>query len=119
LKGLAGNLLKNFENADSQLLQLSPRQSGNDRRLIEVLVHFLIVTKCLPPNRLLQPLMSLAFNPALMMNAFIPTMPHDDGPEVMQATAGRWYECPNGHRYVITECHDELFTWKACCVFNN
>ncbi|XP_028416581.1 E3 ubiquitin-protein ligase RNF213-like [Dendronephthya gigantea] len=40
----------------------------------------------------------------MMVNAFIPTMPHDDGPEVMQATTGKWYECPQGHRYVITEC---------------
>ncbi|CAB4040962.1 Hypothetical predicted protein, partial [Paramuricea clavata] len=66
LKRLAGNFLTNFENANGKLLQLSPRQSANDRRLIEVLVHFLIVMKCLPHNRLLQPLTNLAFNPALM-----------------------------------------------------
>ncbi|CAB4005222.1 Hypothetical predicted protein, partial [Paramuricea clavata] len=113
LKGLAGNFLTNFENANGQLLQLSSRQSSNDRRLIELLVHFLVVMKCLP-HRLLQPLMNLAFNPALMMNAFIPTMPHDDGPEVMRAIENasgmlityrqpKWYECPNGHRYVVTE----------------
>ncbi|CAB4021811.1 Hypothetical predicted protein, partial [Paramuricea clavata] len=85
LKGLAGNFLTNFGNANSKLLQLSPRQSTNDRRLIEVLVHFLIVMKCLPQNRLLQPLTNLALNPAVMMNAFIPTMPHDDAPEVLGA----------------------------------
>ena len=59
--------MTNFENANGQLLQLSPRQSGSDRRLIEVLVHFLIVMKCLPDNPLLQPLTNLALNPALMM----------------------------------------------------
>ncbi|CAB4012396.1 Hypothetical predicted protein [Paramuricea clavata] len=40
-----------------------------------------------------------------MMNAFIPTMPHDDAPEVLGAILdGRPYECPNGHRYVIIDC---------------
>ena len=66
LKELARNFLTNFENAPGHLLQLDSRQSGNERRLIEVLVHFFIVMKCLPQNRLLQPFANLACNPAVM-----------------------------------------------------
>ena len=66
LKELASNFVTNFENAPGRLLQLDSRQSGNERRLIEVLVHFLIVMKCLPLNRLLQPFANLACNPAVM-----------------------------------------------------
>ena len=65
-KELAKHLLTNFENAPGRLLQQSSHQPGNERRLIELLVHFLIVVKCLPQNRLLQPLVNLACNPALM-----------------------------------------------------
>jgi hypothetical protein len=67
LKELAKNFLTNFENRHGHLLRQSPRQSGSDRRLTEVLVHFLIVMKCFPQNHLLQPLANLACNPALMM----------------------------------------------------
>ena len=58
--------MTNFEGANGHLLKLQPDQSGNDRRLVEVLVHFLVVMRCLPPNALLQPLADLAFNPASM-----------------------------------------------------
>ena len=57
----------NFEGVNGHLLQLHPDQSGNDRRLIEVLVHFLVVMRCLPPNSLLRPLAGLSFDPASMM----------------------------------------------------
>ena len=67
LKELAENLVTNFEGANyGHLLQVRPRQSGNDRRLVEVLVHFLVIMRCLPPNPLLQPLVALAFDPASM-----------------------------------------------------
>jgi hypothetical protein len=66
LKELARNFLTNFGNVHGRLLLQSPRQSGSDRRLTEVLVHFLIVMKCFPQNRVLQPLANLACNPALM-----------------------------------------------------
>ena len=66
LKGLARNLVTNFEGANGHLLQVRPRQSGNDRRLVEVLVHFLVIMRCFPPNPLLQPLVALAFDPASM-----------------------------------------------------
>ena len=59
--------MTNFESANGHLLQVRPRQSSNDRRLVEILVHFLVVMRCLPPNRILQPLAALAFNPASMM----------------------------------------------------
>ena len=58
--------MTNFEGANGHLLQVRPRQSGNDRRLVEVLVHFLVIMRCLPPNPLLQPLVALAFDPASM-----------------------------------------------------
>ena len=67
LKELARNLVTNFEGANyGHLLQVRPRQSGNDRRLVEVLVHFLVIMRCLPPNPLLQPLVALAIDPASM-----------------------------------------------------
>ena len=68
--------MTNFEGAKGHLLQVRPNQSGNDRRLIEMLVHLLVIMKCLPPNGLLQPLADLAFDPAstkvrLISNSFI------------------------------------------------
>ena len=116
LKKLGRSLLNNLENPLGCIVQSC--QSGSERRLIEVLVHFLVVLKCLPQNRLLQPLANLACDPTLMKDAFIPTMPHDNGFEIMQANIEkfRWYECPNGHRYVITECGKpyESFRCPTC-----
>ena len=66
--------MTNFESAHGHLLQVRPRQSANDRRLVEILVHFLVVMRCLPPNRLLQPLAALAFNPASMMVRIVSNM---------------------------------------------
>ena len=58
--------MTNFESANGHLLQVQPRQSSNDRRLVEVLVHFVVIMKCLPAGPLLQPLVALAFDPASM-----------------------------------------------------
>ena len=66
--------MTNFENVNGQLLRLRSGQSGNDRRLVEILIHFLIVMKCLPPDQLLQHLANLAFNPALMLVRIIDNM---------------------------------------------
>ena len=74
LKVLAGNFVTNFESANGHLLQVRPRQPANDRRLVEVLVHFLVVMRCLPPNPLRQPLAALAFNPASMMVRIVSNM---------------------------------------------
>jgi hypothetical protein len=67
-------MFTNFENAASQVLQLRPGQSANDRRLIEVLVHFLVVMKCLPQNQLLQQLINLFFDPASMLIRIIQSL---------------------------------------------
>ena len=59
--------MTNFESVNGHLLQLHSDQSGNDRRLVEILVHFFVVMRCLSSNPLLQPLGDLAFNPASMV----------------------------------------------------
>jgi len=53
---------------------------------------------------LMQPLKLLLSNPSEMGISFLPTMPEDHLLEVMGAVKGRWYTCPNGHPYFITEC---------------
>ena len=71
---LAGNFVTNFESANGHLLQVRPCQPANDRRLVEVLVHFLVVMRCLPLNPLRQPLAALAFNPASMVVRIVSNM---------------------------------------------
>ncbi|XP_046861644.1 E3 ubiquitin-protein ligase rnf213-alpha-like [Xenia sp. Carnegie-2017] len=107
---LAKNLLENFNKSPyEQLLQLHSGQTLNDRHLNEILIHFLVVLSCFPNNQLLAPLSNLAFNPGSMRNAYIPTMPHDDGPKVMDVS----YESNNAHHHVITVCGEYEETYNS------
>ncbi|XP_046861659.1 E3 ubiquitin-protein ligase RNF213-like [Xenia sp. Carnegie-2017] len=111
---LAKNLLENFNKSPYEhLLQLHSGQTLIDRRLKEILIHFLVVMSCFPNNQLLAPLSNLAFNPESMRNAYIPTMPHDDGPEVIDVGYGTSNESNNAHHHVITECGEYKETYNS------
>ncbi|XP_036924176.1 E3 ubiquitin-protein ligase RNF213 isoform X2 [Sturnira hondurensis] len=88
------------------LLRARPRGSNLEGAVTEMAVHAAIVFLC-GQHRVLEPLKNLAFSPATMVRAFLPTMPED-----LQAQARRWkglegvhwYTCPNGHHCAVGEC---------------
>ncbi|XP_032097310.1 E3 ubiquitin-protein ligase RNF213 isoform X3 [Sapajus apella] len=88
------------------LLRAGPSDSSLEGTVTEMAIHTAAVLLC-GQNKVLGPLKNLAFSPADMANAFLPTMPED-----LLAQARRWkglegvswYTCPNGHPCSVGEC---------------
>ncbi|XP_066090745.1 E3 ubiquitin-protein ligase RNF213 [Saccopteryx bilineata] len=102
MRGFATSLVANT----LPLLRTDPGDGGPEGTVTEMAVHAAAVLLC-GQNRVLQPLKNLAFSPATMVTAYLPTMPED-----LQAQARnwqglehvRWYMCPNGHQCCVGEC---------------
>ncbi|XP_053095106.1 E3 ubiquitin-protein ligase rnf213-alpha isoform X3 [Pangasianodon hypophthalmus] len=85
-------------------LQLHPNLSGDEYVVLELTVHLAAVLLC-ANHAVVEPLLQLAFFPANMQRAFLPTMP-DDMLAVAQQAMGQlqWYYCPKGHPCTVGEC---------------
>ncbi|CAH6776517.1 Rnf213 [Phodopus roborovskii] len=101
-----GHFAKSLVNNALPLLRIRSANSSLEGTVIEMAIHAAIVFLC-GQNEVLGPLRALAFHPATMANAFLPTMPED---LLVQARtwAGlervSWYNCPNGHPCSVGEC---------------
>ncbi|KAK7926008.1 hypothetical protein WMY93_008318 [Mugilogobius chulae] len=86
---------------------------------IELTVHLVAVLLC-GNQGILAPLKRLAFAPASMQAAFLPSMPEDkvtmaqQAMQVLERRQLHWYTCPNGHPCAIGECGRP--TVKSYCV---
>ncbi|XP_071075531.1 E3 ubiquitin-protein ligase RNF213 isoform X3 [Desmodus rotundus] len=88
------------------LLAARPRGGDLEGAVTEMAVHAAVILLC-GQHGVLGPLKNLAFSPATMARAFLPTMPED-----LQAQARhwkglegvQWYMCPNGHHCAVGEC---------------
>ncbi|XP_070190023.1 E3 ubiquitin-protein ligase rnf213-alpha-like [Littorina saxatilis] len=67
------------------------------------------------PSNLLHPLSDFVFQPATMMNAFLPTMPQDNLQEVLAVLNEKVWQCPNGHRYLIGDCGKPYYEGRCPC----
>ncbi|XP_043570887.1 E3 ubiquitin-protein ligase rnf213-alpha-like isoform X2 [Chiloscyllium plagiosum] len=97
-------------------LQINPEQSSLERTVIEIITHTAAIFIS-GNNGILKPLQNLAFQPANMLAAFLPTMPEDITVEARGWTAFqnlKWFQCPNGHPCVVGECGMPMET--ARCV---
>ncbi|XP_035293735.1 E3 ubiquitin-protein ligase RNF213 isoform X3 [Cricetulus griseus] len=88
------------------LLRTRSANSSLEGTVTEMAVHAATIFLC-GQNKVLGPLRTLAFHPAKMANAFLPTMPED---LLVQARSWAglehvsWYNCPNGHPCSVGEC---------------
>ncbi|XP_058845819.1 E3 ubiquitin-protein ligase rnf213-alpha-like isoform X2 [Acipenser ruthenus] len=100
LKHLADSLVRN----SLETLAVRPGYPSTLQTIIELTVHTAAVLLC-GKDGILAPLKQLAFVPANMQNAFLPTMP-EDMMAVAQQVLGpvHWYMCPNGHPCAVGEC---------------
>ncbi|XP_058417797.1 E3 ubiquitin-protein ligase RNF213 isoform X3 [Diceros bicornis minor] len=88
------------------LLRTGPRVSSLEGTVTEMAIHVATILLC-GQNKVLEPLKNLAFSPANMANAFLPTMPEDllAQARTWKGLEGvRWYTCPNGHPCSVGEC---------------
>ncbi|XP_058848399.1 E3 ubiquitin-protein ligase rnf213-alpha-like isoform X1 [Acipenser ruthenus] len=100
LKHLADSLVRN----SLETLAVRPGYPSTLQTIMELTVHTAAVLLC-GKDGILAPLKQLAFVPANMQNAFLPTMP-EDMMAVAQQVLGQvhWYVCPNGHPCAVGEC---------------
>uniref|UniRef100_A0A452STR8 Ring finger protein 213 n=1 Tax=Ursus americanus TaxID=9643 RepID=A0A452STR8_URSAM len=88
------------------LLRTGARDSSLEGTVTELAIHAAIVLLC-GHSKVLEPLQNLAFSPADMAGAYLPTMPED---LLAQARSWKglegvfWYMCPNGHPCSVGEC---------------
>ncbi|GCB69384.1 hypothetical protein scyTo_0001043 [Scyliorhinus torazame] len=96
-------------------IPINPEQSSLKRTIIEIIVHAAAVFIS-GNNCILTPLQHLALQPAVMLDAFLPTMPEDVTLEARGWTALQnlvWFQCPNGHPCVVGECGQPMETARC------
>ncbi|XP_076466869.1 E3 ubiquitin-protein ligase rnf213-alpha-like [Babylonia areolata] len=105
-KALAQQLCDNQLGEAGSLLQVCVDQDLGTQSLLCVLTHLRLALRprASPAPSLLSPLSALLFQPATMVNAFLPTMPQDNIQEVLAVIQERVWQCPRGHRYLIGNC---------------
>ncbi|XP_029417237.1 E3 ubiquitin-protein ligase RNF213 isoform X2 [Nannospalax galili] len=100
------HLAKSLVANDLPLLRRGSNNSSLEGTVAEMAIHAAAIFLC-GQNKVLEPLRNLAFYPANMANAFLPTMPED---LLVQAKSWKglgkvhWYTCPNGHPCSVGEC---------------
>ncbi|XP_047672985.1 E3 ubiquitin-protein ligase rnf213-alpha-like isoform X3 [Tachysurus fulvidraco] len=99
MKVFAENLINNRLGK----LSVDRHQSNTKLTLTELCIHLKAVLLC-GIEGLLAPLRQLAFSPAKMQMAFIPTMPEDMLATAQKVLGFTWYTCPNGHPCVVDKC---------------
>ncbi|XP_023555015.1 E3 ubiquitin-protein ligase RNF213 [Octodon degus] len=88
------------------LLHMGPRASSLEGTVVDMAIHAAAILLC-GQNIALRPLRNLAFSPANMQNAYLPTMPEDLLAHVRKSGCLGpiyWYTCPNGHPCTVGEC---------------
>ncbi|XP_076693046.2 E3 ubiquitin-protein ligase RNF213-like [Callospermophilus lateralis] len=88
------------------LLSAGPGADSLEGTVTEMAVHTAAVLLC-GQSKVLVPLRNLAFSPASMANAFLPTMPEDllAQAQKWEGLEGvHWYTCPKGHPCSVGEC---------------
>ncbi|XP_052615833.1 E3 ubiquitin-protein ligase RNF213 isoform X2 [Peromyscus californicus insignis] len=101
-----GRFAKSLVDDALPLLRTRSANSSLEGTVPEMAVHAATVFLC-GKNKVLEPLRNLAFYPANMASAFLPTMPED---LLVQARSWSglehliWYNCPNGHPCTVGEC---------------
>ncbi|CAK6438595.1 unnamed protein product [Pipistrellus nathusii] len=88
------------------LRTVGPGHGGLAGTLAELAVHAAATLLC-GRHRVLEPLRNLAFSPATMVAAFLPTMPEDMLAQARRwqgLETVRWYRCPRGHLCAVGEC---------------
>ncbi|XP_076467024.1 E3 ubiquitin-protein ligase RNF213-like [Babylonia areolata] len=105
-KALAQQLCDNQLGEAGGLLRVCVDQDLGTQSLLCVLTHLRLALRprAGPAPSLLSPLSALLFQPATMVNAFLPTMPQDNIQEVLAVIQERVWQCPRGHRYLIGDC---------------
>ncbi|XP_077980164.1 E3 ubiquitin-protein ligase rnf213-alpha-like [Glandiceps talaboti] len=107
LENFAQELILNSQGGKCAALTVSPDQSPFCRTVAAIVVHAMIVLQCCSQHHAVEPFITLMKNPQHMSNSYFPTM-HED--LIMEARAAisketvNWYECPNGHPYMIGDC---------------
>jgi len=88
------------------LLRTGVGDSSLEGTVAELAIHAAIVLLC-GHGEVLEPLQNLAFSPADMVSAYLPTMPEDLLAQARNwkgLEGVRWYICPNGHPCSVGEC---------------
>ncbi|XP_077886537.1 E3 ubiquitin-protein ligase RNF213-like isoform X3 [Ictidomys tridecemlineatus] len=88
------------------LLSAGPGGDSLEGTVTEMAVHTAAVLLC-GQSKVLVPLRNLAFSPASMVKAFLPTMPEDLLAQAQKwkgLEGVHWYICPNGHPCSVGEC---------------
>ncbi|XP_032177877.1 E3 ubiquitin-protein ligase RNF213 isoform X3 [Mustela erminea] len=88
------------------LLRAGDGDGSLEGPVAELVIHTGVVLLC-GHSHLLEPLQNLAFSPADMVSAYLPTMPEDlltQARTWMGLEGLRWYVCPNGHPCAVGEC---------------
>ncbi|KAL1780092.1 E3 ubiquitin-protein ligase RNF213 isoform X1 [Sigmodon hispidus] len=101
-----GCFAKSLVDDSLPLLRTRSPNSSLGQTVTEMAIHAAVILLC-GQNYVLEPLRNLAFDPANMANAFLPTMPEDllvKARNWKGLEGVHWYYCPNGHPCSVGEC---------------
>eukprot|EP00731_Ephydatia_muelleri_P024235 Em0016g506a len=112
---IARTLLMNQQSGPLAQLQVTPQQPSLARDLTAIAIHTAIVLSVKKDADVLAPFVNMLNNPSALVNAYLPTMPEDNLPDVRRAISGQFYQCPRGHPYLVTECGRPMVTYTCHC----
>ncbi|XP_019853235.1 PREDICTED: E3 ubiquitin-protein ligase RNF213-like [Amphimedon queenslandica] len=105
---IAQHLIEDTYYGRLEVMTLRPGMSPQNRLLTDLVTHVAIAVQC-TSNKLLTPFIQMISRPGDLKDCFLPTMPDDSLPDVRNAVGGgKFYECPRGHPYFVSECGKPL-----------
>eukprot|EP00731_Ephydatia_muelleri_P016208 Em0009g632a len=112
LNWMARTLLANTQGGPLEPLQAAPKQRPLERDICALMVHAAVVFITRKDTELLSPFVNMLNNPAALVNAYLPTMPDDQLPEVRTALSGTFYRLVQLIKPAMQESMVPEFIWR-------
>jgi hypothetical protein len=113
-KSHAADLINNSQGRPLPQLQVVPGIDAQNRCLAGLALHIFTTVSSCDGAGLVQPLHLMLTQPKTLENSFWPTMPEDYFMEARNLVQGtRWYECKNGHPYLVPNCGKPVVTLRC------
>jgi hypothetical protein len=85
-------------------LSLGPESTTGQIQFVRVIVHVAVTALSVENSNVMSYFRMLMTDTQRIKGCALPCMPEDVLATLVAAVKGRWYKCPNGHPFVITEC---------------
>jgi hypothetical protein len=94
-------------------MTLRPGMSPKNKILTDLVIHIVVTIQNKSRVDILKPFVKMINNPGELKSAYLPSMPDENLPITRIELGGKFYECPRGHPYFVTECKKPLVKYTC------